>query len=178
MYAVQALLKGPTMVIGRRCDVWSTNRKIYLPDDVEYVAAAEGKMHPEGGIDYFAIADNLYPWHRVPDLVIGRPRYDNFLVSTATRYSVSVVDATRTIVALHQTDMEGIGSGHRHRDVNYNQQILRKYTSERRGCWRTSCTRYLTKLTGQVSSKSNATLLSAGRTVVVVTRSPTTTSKH
>jgi len=158
------------MVIGRRLDVRVMRRKIYLPGDVEYIAASEGKLHSSSGIDYFVIADNLYPWHHVPDLVIGRPRYDNFLVSTASLYNVSAVDATNTIVALHQTDREGIGSGHRHNDSNYNRRILRKFSAGRHGCWRTICTKYLTKLTGQVASKSRASSMSKG-TITVALRS-------
>ena len=162
-----------TMVIGRRCDVPVINRTLYLPDDVEHVAASEGKLHPSGGIDYFAIADNRYPWHRVPDLVIGRPGYDNFLVSTASLCNVSVVDATKTVVALHQTDEEGVGSGHRHKDKNYNRRIIRRFTAGLRGCWRTNCTKYLTKLTSQDDYASNVSLVPQNRsrgTIVVVVR--------
>jgi len=158
------------MVIGRRRDVLVMHRQIYLPDDVEHVAASEGKLHSSFGIDYFAIADNIYPWHRVPDLVIGRPRYDNFLVSTASLYNVSAVDATNTIVALHQTDAEGIGSGHRHKDRNYNSRVLRKFSAGHRGCKRTTCTKYLTKLTGQVPYTSGASVIPKG-TISVVLRS-------
>jgi len=145
------------MVIGRRSDVPISNRTIYIPENVNKVAKADGKLHSSSGIDYFAIAGNNYPWHKVPDLVIGRPAYDNFLVATATRYNVSVVDATNTVVALHQTDAEGIGSGHRRHDSDYNRRIIRRYTAGLQGCIRTNCAKY-------------KTLRLTGRSIVVVTR--------
>jgi len=139
-------LHGPTMVIGRRTDVKIANRELFLPSNVERIAKSEGKLHPKYGIDYFAIASNRFPWHEVPNLVIGRPAYDNFLVATASRYNVSVVDATSTVVALHQTDAEGIGSGHRRNDSNYNQWVIRRYAAGHSGCRNTGCTEYITKL--------------------------------
>jgi len=133
------------MVIGRRSDVPIRNRTIYILEDVKKVAKADGKLHSSYGIDYFAIASNNYPWHKVPDLVIGRPAYDNFLVATATRYNVSVVDATDTVIALHQTDADGLNSGHRRSDSDYNRRIIRRYTAGLQGCTRTNCAKYKTR---------------------------------
>ena len=160
-------------MIGRRSDVFIAHRRLYLPNDVERVAQSEGKLHPAAGVDYFAIARNVFPWHHVPDLIIGRPGYDNFLVATASLYNVSVVDATRTVVALHQTDAEGIGSGHRRIDSKYNRRIIRRYTEARHGCSRTDCTKYVTMLTDRVSQ--NVLRYNASghekRAIVVVKRS-------
>ena len=167
---------GPTMVIGRRTDVAIADRTLYLPNNVEHIAVSEGILHPTTGIDYFAIAGNQYPWHRVPDLVIGRPGYDNFLVATASLNNVAVVDATRTVVALHQTDAEGLGSGHRRNDSTYNRQIIRKYTAARHGCSRTDCTQYMTQLRDLVitSALTSRTTLPSQicrrRAIVVVLR--------
>ena len=163
----------PTMVIGRRHDVPVTNETLYLPGDVENAASSKGTLHPPYGIDYFAVAGNHYPWHHVPDLVIGRPGYDNFLVATATLYNVSVVDATDTVVALHQTDMDGNGAGHFSKNNNYNRKIIRKYPTVYRVCWRTDCTRYKTKLASPRAPTFNASPPSRGglrRIVVVVLR--------
>jgi len=145
----------PTMVIGRRSDVLLAHRRLFLPKDVEYVALSEGKLHTAGGIDYFAIARNDFPWHHYPDLIIGRPSYDNFLVATASLNNVSVVDATRTVVALHQTDTEGIGSGHRRIDSNYNRRIIfSRYTEAFHSCSHIDCTKYITKLIDRVSQNA------------------------
>ena len=52
------------------------------------------------------------------DVVIGRPGYDNYLVARAVaeRGRVSSVDVTNALVALHQTDDDGVKAGHRARD--------------------------------------------------------------
>jgi len=154
------------MVIGRRSDVLMAHRRLYLPKDVEHVVQSQGKLHSAGGIDYFAIARNVFPWHHYPDLIIGRPSYDNFLVSTASQNNVSIVDATRTVAALHQTDAEGIGSGHRRIDSNYNRRIIfSRYTEAFLGCSHIDCTKYLTKLSygdnqNTLTLTSNTSLLS------------------
>jgi len=152
------------MVIGRRNDVLIAHRRLYLPHDIDYVALSEGKVHTAGGIDYFAIARNVFPWHQYPDLIIGRPSYDNFLVATASQNNVSIVDATRTIVALHQTDAEGLGSGQRRIDSNYNRRIIfSRYAESFYGCSHIDCTTYLTKLTDVVNRntlRTNTWLLS------------------
>jgi len=112
------------MVIGRRTDVLIRNRTLYDAHDVADVARAEGKLHSAYGMDYFAIANNSYPWHLIPDFfVIGRPGYDNYLVAMALMSNMCVVDATRTVVALHQTDEEGISSGERSNNSNYNKRL-------------------------------------------------------
>ena len=51
-------------------------------------------------------------------MVIGRPGYDNYLVARAVaeRGRVSSVDVTNALVALHQTDDDGVKAGHRARD--------------------------------------------------------------
>ena len=51
------------------------------------------------------------------DVVIGRPGYDNYLVARAVaeRGRVSSVDVTNALVALHQTDDDGVKAGHRAR---------------------------------------------------------------
>jgi len=96
---------------------------------------------------------------KVPNLVIGRPGYDNFLVATASLNNVAVVDATKTVIALHQTDAEGVGSGHRRHDSRYNRHVLGRYGH--RGCEQTDCTKYTTF--------SNSTE-QQGRSVVVALR--------
>lgn len=61
------------------------------------------------------------------DVVIGRPGYDNYLVARAVaeRGRVSSVDVTNALVALHQTDDDGVKAGHRARaDRVYNLRLV------------------------------------------------------
>ena len=61
--------------------------------------------------DYFISTRNGYPWSTIPDFVVGRTGYDNWLVVTALTKQIPLVDATRTIMALHQTDAKGVTEG-------------------------------------------------------------------
>jgi len=131
------------MVVGQRADVTVRNRVLHLPESV-LREVSKGRLHPAFGMDYFAIARNRFPWHLVPPrLVIGRPKYDNFLLALASACNVSVVDATETLTALHQTDEDGLYAGHRRNDSEYNRQILGKLPWPR-GCEWIKCTEYRT----------------------------------
>ena len=118
------------MVIGRRTNVKRNHRynQTYLPDDVAEMAKTTGKLHGYSAEDYFITSAGGYPWRKIPaDVVVGRPGYDNFLVLTAIRDNVSVIDATKTLVAVHQTDFEGNFAGHNSRDGNYNMRQLGRF---------------------------------------------------
>jgi len=91
-------------------------------------ARKRGTLYMYSAIDYFIMSAGGYPWHRIPrDVVVGRRGYDNFLVLAAIRDNVSVIDATKTLVAVHQTDVEGNLAGHRGRDANYNMRQLGRF---------------------------------------------------
>ena len=55
------------------------------------------------------------------DVVIGRPAYDNYFVAMARYNNMSVVDASRTILALHQTGQDGKFAGAKNTDSRYNR---------------------------------------------------------
>ena len=61
--------------------------------------------------DYFISTRNGYPWSTIPDFVIGRITYDNWLVANALTKKIPLVDATETITALHQSDSQGDREG-------------------------------------------------------------------
>ena len=46
-----------------------------------------GKVDNGKAIDYFIIRNDSFPWHRVPDFVIGRPFYDKWMVRSNIEYS-------------------------------------------------------------------------------------------
>jgi len=94
---------GRTLVTGRRTNVLIGNRSvIYLPNHVTTIARQRGRLFTPRAEDYFFVAFNDFPWHRVADIVIGRVGYDNYLVGLAIQQNVTVVDATSTILAFHQ----------------------------------------------------------------------------
>ena len=107
------------------------------------MAKTRGTLYMYSAVDYFIMSAGGYPWYRIPsDIVVARPGYDNFLVLTAIRDNVSVIDATKTLVAVHQTDSEGNLAGHSGRDGSYNMRQLGRFNF-RRGM--TSSAQYETK---------------------------------
>lgn len=113
-----------TMIIGQRSNFYINNRELYSATNISRIAKKEGKLFRLDAQDYFFMAHNTYPWDRVPNVVIGRPAYDNFLVATAIAAGVSVVDATRTLLALHQTGVDGNFAGHRNKDAGHNPKVI------------------------------------------------------
>ena len=123
---------GKTLVIGRRTNVRYKNKPLYHPSDVTKLAKQKGRLFVVSAIDYFFIARNAFPWHRIPDMVIGRNGYDNFLVLTAIENNVSVIDATGTLLAVHQTDEEGNFAGTKNTvKKRINLKLLHKITKTR-----------------------------------------------
>ena len=44
-----------------------------------------------------------YPWDKIPEVVVGRLNYDSFLVLNAVKSGHMAIDATKTVLAVHQT---------------------------------------------------------------------------
>ena len=68
-------------------------------------------------LDYFISTHSGYPWDSIPDFVVGRVGYDNWLVATAIKRKISVVDASVTLPALHQTGLDGNFAGRMNKEV-------------------------------------------------------------
>ncbi len=77
-------------------------------------------------LDYFIMTRDLIDWTTIPDYVIGRKGYDNGLNDWAFHRNL-LLDATNTILALHQTTATGnfAGSRGRRRDPEkaYNVKL-------------------------------------------------------
>ena len=116
------------MIVGRRTNVkWNVKDLIYLPTNVTRVAWQRGALFDRGA-DYFFIANNAFPWNRVPDFVIARDGYDSFLIASAIINNVSVIDATATIVAVHQTDLEGnLAGANAAKHNQFNKNLMGKF---------------------------------------------------
>jgi len=124
---------GRTLVVGRRTNVLLGNDSslsngpslgndslLYVPDAVARTGRRRGRLFAADAEDFFFIAAGEFPWLSVRDVVVGRPGYDNYLVAQAIQHNVSVVDATGTLLAVHQTDADGNYAGRRNRDVGVN----------------------------------------------------------
>jgi hypothetical protein len=87
-----------------------------------------GHLFPPLGMDYFFFTPDFFRT-RIFDmnLVIGRPYCDNVVMATAKRLKVSVIDATKTIVALHQqSNNETQYAGRYNVDARFNQNVVGK----------------------------------------------------
>lgn len=92
-------------------------------DEAVQKMAARGSLFQTDAEDYFIITPGTFQWNEMPDFVIGRPGYDNWLVDYAyhRRQEISLIDATKTIPAVHQTDADGNKAGHKARpDKGWN----------------------------------------------------------
>lgn len=96
------------LLVGRRWDVDLLGEWDFSPGwqtRLSTWAQGQGRLHDAAGIDYF-----IYPaeidW-KMPDFLVGRPGWDNWLLHAAWRRSIPIVDATNAICAVHQNHEYG-----------------------------------------------------------------------
>ena len=63
-------------------------------------AVTEGKLDPFVFMDYFAFPRGVFT--DVPPFVVGRARWDNWIIYSARRRGIPVVEATHDVLAIHQ----------------------------------------------------------------------------
>lgn len=86
------------LIIGQRCDL-DVDQIIEFEDN--WISAlGKGVLHGVTGIDYFVF--KRLDWICIPSLVLGRVAWDNWFVYTAIKRGHVVIDATNTILAIHQ----------------------------------------------------------------------------
>jgi hypothetical protein len=67
---------------------------------IKSLARAAGRQRPPQWIDYFVFPRGMYP--EIPPLVIGRVGWDNWLIWKARQQGAAVVDASASVLAVHQ----------------------------------------------------------------------------
>ena len=92
------------LLVGHRWDI-DIDNTIDFNDKVEKNIfwnriKVEGKKHACSGIDYFIY--KRYQWKNIPDFIIGRDGYDNWLIWKARRMLLPIVDATDNMQVVHQ----------------------------------------------------------------------------
>jgi len=92
------------LLTGHRWDI-NINNIIKYNNEVERISfwnrvKAEGKNHACTGIDYFIY--KRYQWKNIPNFIIGRDGYDNWLIWKARRMLLPIVDATDVMQVIHQ----------------------------------------------------------------------------
>ena len=118
------------LVVGRRTNyMFRESEEIYNLDPV-YRYATAGELFTTRAQDFFISTHSGFPWGSIPDFVVGRVGYDNWLVATAVNRNFSVVDATATVTALHQTGVDGNNAGHRKQkgdDPYFNKRLAGRF---------------------------------------------------
>lgn len=119
-------LEKPVMLVGKRTNVnnVSESEGSYW-DNLTAIAKSRGKLFTGYAEDYFITPRN-YPWKNIAEVVIGRRAYDNWLVYYARKLKYTVIDATGTLLAVHQTTASGNFEGHGHKNRDYNHKLLVK----------------------------------------------------
>jgi hypothetical protein len=91
------------LVVGRR---WGLNIDKPLDfnpgwqDRLRADVRLRGQLHPIFSIDYFIF--NRYQYQHMPNFVIGRPQWDNWMIYHARQCRWPVVDATPSVMVVHQ----------------------------------------------------------------------------
>ncbi|CAI9715237.1 Hypothetical predicted protein [Octopus vulgaris] len=133
-------LSKPLLIMGIRTNVLNVMpHEVITWSAMKSTAKRRGKHFLRNAEDYF-ITSYSYPWNTIPDVVIGRRAYDNWLVLNARKQKHNLIDASDTVLALHQTTKAGNFEGHRHRDGNYNLRLLsRRFGKIHYGAGSTIC---------------------------------------
>ena len=118
-------LRTPVFITGIRTNVANLTVDETSIRNLFHVAQKKGHLFIPLSQDYF-ITDSSFPWADIPNVVIGRRGYDNWLLLYARQLNLITIDATETVLAVHQTTKAGIREGWRHRDSDYNVDLLRK----------------------------------------------------
>ena len=113
-------------IVGRRTNYPMTgSEQVDSLQAVRHLASRNlAKLFTEHGQDYFITTSTAFPWKDIPDFVIGRVGYDNWLVSYAIQNYLYVIDATNTVLCLHQSGTDGNYAGFTHKYLlNINKEL-------------------------------------------------------
>ncbi|KAK3611758.1 hypothetical protein CHS0354_014105 [Potamilus streckersoni] len=116
------------LIIGRRMNVLNvTSEEVTKMNGIKESARSRGSLYEIDAEDYF-ITNRLFPWNKIPEFVIGRAGYDNWIVGHARcDLGTIVIDATETLTAVHQTTSKGGNKeGFAHEDKNYNLELIKR----------------------------------------------------
>ena len=118
----------PLLVVGVRTNIVNvTALEAASFKNLHHAAHQRGSLFISISQDYF-ITNRVFPWDGVPEVVVGRVAYDNWLVLDSIQRGHIVVDTTKTILAVHQTTHKGNFQGHSNsHEPQYNNKVLARY---------------------------------------------------
>ena len=127
------------LITGRRINYKMRGENIRKLEEVSKLSL-KGTLFSPDAEDYFITPYHGYPWSVLKDVVIGKPAYDNYVIAMGIQNNVTVIDATKTMTALHQTGRDGNYAGHRHHP-GVNTGIIGKFDYSK---GLTSCAQWFT----------------------------------
>ncbi|MEI6056625.1 MAG: hypothetical protein WCR55_11275 [Lentisphaerota bacterium] len=103
--AVEGITFSHFLMIGQRIDLSEgVDVDVSNPDIIteldELEKAGRITLHPPAGSDYFVFRRGM--WSSLPLIVIGRGGYDNALIAYCLQRRIPIIDATLSVLALHQ----------------------------------------------------------------------------
>jgi hypothetical protein len=115
------------LIVGQRYDVdiqepldFSAGWDYYLLSDVQM----RGRLHPPAGSDYFIFPRSCFT--EIPKFAIGRAGWDNWMLYHARTQHYAVVDATSSIVVIHQDhDYSHLPNGQPHYRLPESSENIR-----------------------------------------------------
>lgn len=119
-------LSNPFMIVGKRTNVENVTKSegsTFI--NITKIAKARGKLFTGWAEDFF-ITPRSFPWSDIAEVVIGRRAYDNWLIYNSRKAKHTVIDCTKTVLAVHQTTKAGNFEGHGHKNRDYNHNLLVK----------------------------------------------------
>ena len=146
LYGKSVYAQEPTLIVGQRTNVQNvTNNESLTWAAITSVVREKGRLFFEYAIDYFITPSN-YPWGDSAEVIIGTLVYDNWLIYNARIKKHLIIDATSTLLALHQTTSAGNYESRKHINANYNRILLRNlYKNFKEVYGFTWCAEYQTK---------------------------------
>ena len=69
-------------------------------------AQREGRLHGAAGLDYFVFTPGVYDYKEMPIFYIAQRAWDNWLAFYAMKKGVMVVDVTKSVLAIHHTNIK------------------------------------------------------------------------
>jgi len=125
------------LIIGQRTNVQvnftsTEDHEEELKEEQEYEkfvvkAQRHGDLFGTDAQDFFIATQGAFNWSDIPDFVVGRPGYDNWLVDYIfhKHKTHSLIDITNTTLAIHQTGQDGNKAGFVEReDKEWNSNLI------------------------------------------------------
>ncbi|MBC8497036.1 MAG: glycosyltransferase family 2 protein [Chloroflexi bacterium] len=111
------------LIVGRR---WDLDIRQELPFTQNWVSAlmeivhSQGSLHAPSGSDYFIFPRTVFT--DIPDFAIGRAGWDNWMIYQGLKQKWPVVDASESLMILHQNhDYSHLPGGQMHYDLEETQ---------------------------------------------------------